>query len=138
MHYGTAEYERFLRSRMPYYKRKGSPESTHINNTTTMKAISGGNFSIVKTRREVVDNYSNIMEKVSWFNMKALIFGIITVVATIFLLFFNAVWAFPIALLAGIQTIHNYWVAAANYTDFSNFENVPILFPLRNAHKCSK
>ncbi len=135
MAYEPYSFSMFLRGYMPGFRRLGAP--TKIRDTFSVQQFKDKKFNIAKTKDEVVEEYSLILQA----TYKRTALGVAAWVVGAWAFFQLTATGNEVYLIASIIGIawgsYKFWHAGAAYSNYQEFEMRPILVPIEDMREPS-
>ena len=123
-----------LRKEIPFPERKGK----RIEELPGYKWNPGRTpYRVDKTKREIVDEYSQIVELTIDRMAKAVAEGVLAIACVYLTLRFGVIFSLPAAVI-GAKAMYDWWQGGADYSNYQEFERRPILVPLEDVSQPGK
>lgn len=133
--YDPYTFTMFLRRSAPGFTRLGAP--TKIRDPYGPEQMRKKNLSMVKTKDELIEEHSLIMQRVYQRSVLGIISAIIGAYAFYNVLFSGSEVYLIAAMVAVAWGSYKWWHAAAAYSNFQEFEMRPILVPIEDIREPS-
>src|SRR3989344_3388694 len=133
--YDPYSFTLFLRRSAPGFSRLGAPRK--LRDTCDLDKLRSGKFGMTKTKDEIIEEHSLVMQKVYQRIFLAVAAAVVAGYAFFVVLETGSETYLMVAMAAVAWAMYKWWHSAAAYSNYQEFEMRPIMVPIEDLREPS-